>query len=65
MTPFGIVICVGRSDAVAALVFTNDRGTLGVVDVERSVADFAELSKSCLTPGDFPLRMAGPVVQKP
>jgi len=56
---------VGHSDAVAALVFTNDRGTLGVVDVERSVADFAELSKSCLTPGDFPLRRTGPVVQKP
>lgn len=46
---------VGSDDSVAALVFINDKGTLAVIDVPRTLVDFAALSRSCLTSHDFPL----------
>jgi hypothetical protein len=46
---------VRSEDSVAALVFINDRGTLAVIDVPRSILDFAPLSRTCLTSKDFPL----------
>jgi hypothetical protein len=46
---------VESDDSVSALVFTNDKGTLAVIDVPRSTLDFAPLSQTCVTSKDFPL----------
>jgi hypothetical protein len=48
---------VRESDSVSALVFANGKGTLAVIDVNRSVLDFTPLSRTCLQPADFPLKV--------
>jgi hypothetical protein len=50
---------VRNSNAVSALVFVNDSGTLGIIDVDRSLVDFAQLSQICLKPSDFPVPLDG------
>jgi hypothetical protein len=47
---------VRDSDAFVALVFLDEEGVvLDVIDVRRDALDLVALSRSCLTPADFPL----------
>lgn len=45
------------SDAVVALVYFDGSGTVEIVDVRRDALDLADLSRTCLSPEGFPLKI--------